>query len=571
MLLILGLAFALALGLDPADPRWRVVAPMVAMEQFRLQDPIVLLGGLVLLGAMPLFARITALDRLLGLGRAASRPFVLAGLAGSTVLLGAVGTFLVMRGYALSVDEALALFQADALASGQLLVPYDPRYEGMLEALAPLWVWIDRLHGVWSTEYRPLNSALFAGFGLLHLRFAAAATMAGAAVLLTGLLARKALPDEPWAPVVAAALLAASPQVLLTAMTPYAMTAHLLVTTAWVLLWLRDDALGYVGAGLVTAVAIGLHQVHVHPAIAAPFVLELLWRRRFVLFTAFSAWIGAVGVFWVAWRDLLVVGMPERVAAADPDMPAESTHVLIRVGKLLADHGPQDVILWATNLYRFVSWQDLALVLLAVTAMLGMGRAPRIIRLLGWSCVTAILPYVLLMPGQGHGWGYRYLHPVLGLLAVVACFGVVHLRTLTGDAWPRWRRAVLAVGALCTLAIPLRMVQARAFVSPWADAWSHAAHADAELVVVDASAVWFGLDLVRNYPELTNRPLLLHGPSLSAEQLAALCGRSDVALLDGAALRSFGLLPDPSATGETLAERFEAQGCQPRRLPGRVP
>ena len=69
MLLILGLAFALALGLDPADPRWRVVAPMVAMEQFRLQDPIVLLGGLVLLGAMPLFARITALDRLLGLGR----------------------------------------------------------------------------------------------------------------------------------------------------------------------------------------------------------------------------------------------------------------------------------------------------------------------------------------------------------------------------------------------------------------------------------------------------------------------------------------------------------------------
>ena len=73
--------------------------------------------------------------------------------------------------------------------------------------------------------------------------------------------------------VVAAVLLATSSQFLLTAMTPYSMTAHLALNLAWLWLFLRGGVVGHSLAIAVGALACGLHQLVFHPLFVAPFAL----------------------------------------------------------------------------------------------------------------------------------------------------------------------------------------------------------------------------------------------------------------------------------------------------------
>ena len=78
-------------------------------------------------------------------------------------------------------------------------------------------------------------------------------------------------------------LLVCSSQFLITAMTPYAMTAHLALNMIWLWLFLRDTRGAHALAAGVAFVACGLHQVVFHPLFAAPFILSLLRARRWKL------------------------------------------------------------------------------------------------------------------------------------------------------------------------------------------------------------------------------------------------------------------------------------------------
>src|SRR6266852_644436 len=78
-------------------------------------------------------------------------------------------------------------------------------------------------------------------------------------------------------------LLACSSQFLITAMSPYAMTAHLALNMVWLWFFLRDTRAGHLMAAGVAFVACGLHQVIFHPLFAAPFLLSLLVARRWKL------------------------------------------------------------------------------------------------------------------------------------------------------------------------------------------------------------------------------------------------------------------------------------------------
>ena len=153
-------------------------------------------------------------------------------------------------------------------------------------------------------------------------------------------------------------------------------------------------------------------------------------------------------------------------------------------------------------------------------------------------CLLAML---VLLPYQGHGWGYRYLHGFIGSAALLAALG---WSRLAGSESRPAQAVFLACAAVSLLVLlPIRAWQAHAFAHPYAAAHRIIERAPADVVLVEDVDVEFGVDLVRNDPFLRNRPVVLHLPSLSEEQVREVCAANRVAIFDTAAARAAGIGP----------------------------
>jgi hypothetical protein len=169
---------------------------------------------------------------------------------------------------------------------------------------------------------------------------------------------------------------------------------------------------------------------------------------------------------------------------------------------------------------------------------------PPTVRRLAWGVGLTLLPYFLFTNNQGHGWGYRHLHGVLGSLALIAAYGWV--RILASDAGALAARAraavIVAMVAGVALALPLRAFQVEAVVRPFATASAYLRGLDAEVVLVDVDAIWFGEDLVHNDPFLRARPKIMSLADLTPTQLEALCGRYSLTLVNYSHVARFGMI-----------------------------
>src|SRR5690606_732383 len=97
-----------------------------------------------------------------------------------------------------------------------------------------------------------------------------------------------------------------SAQVIVNAMTTYAMTGHLALNLIWLSLFLKNNRWAHVGAMLIGVWAIGLHQIIFHPLFAGPLILMLLPQRRWGLFAAYAAIYGTALLFWISYQGILV-------------------------------------------------------------------------------------------------------------------------------------------------------------------------------------------------------------------------------------------------------------------------
>jgi hypothetical protein len=86
----------------------------------------------------------------------------------------------------------------------------------------------------------------------------------------------------------------------------------------------------------------------------------------------------------------------------------------------------ENLPLMACNLLRFCTWQAVPMILLVMAGLWAVWRArhsdPRGLAL----AAGLVLPVVvmgIILPYQGHGFGYRYLHQVLGNGALIAVIG----------------------------------------------------------------------------------------------------------------------------------------------------
>lgn len=437
-----------------------------------------------------------------------------AAVALATGAVSAFATLFVYHGYALSMDEWMPRLQSKLFLSGALTGQLAPEWRDYGRAMFHVFATYDPQTGQVASSYRPGMAALYSAFDLVGLGIYASAILNAGAVGLAAVVTRQLRPQSTTAPVVAALLLATSQQALAGSLTSYAMTAHLFLNLLWLHLFLRDTLRMHLLAALVGVVTASLHQVHVHIFFALPFLLTLLrpFRPRLIALYGIIYLFGHLAI--LSWDRVLIA----QVASQGTGGARNTLDILAAIVRLpdLSDLAA----IWA-NLTRLAGWQSLALLPLLLALWRSGERAPWTGLLLA-SVMTSLLPYVILMPDQGHGWGYRYLHGLLGNFAILAAVGWDVSCTKT--ARPRYRAVVMALLLISPLVmLPLRAVQIENFVGSYAAATSLTMSQDADVVIVDSQRVFVGVDIPRNDPLSQGRPVAMSLRALEPEQIADLC------------------------------------------------
>jgi hypothetical protein len=440
-----------------------------------------------------------------------------------TLVVSMIGTHAVYLGYPFSPDEWMPRLQAEIFAHGELAGTVPPEWREYGRAMYHEFAHYDPATGAVASSYRPGMAALIALFDLAGLGLYVSAFMTAGSVLLTASLARILWPDSKSAPVIAALLVATSSQALAAAMTTYAMASHLFFNLLWLRLFLLDKWWAHVAAAFCGVFTASLHQVHPHLFFAAPFFHLLLRPFR----PGVLLWYGAV----YAVGHLAVIGW-DRVAMGDSLAVAKSGQLtfeqfLHRVGQLAQI---PSLIDWATigaHVVRLFAWQSLALAPLLLFTVYRRAWPPLLV-LMAASIATSLLPYPFLLPEQGHGWGYRYLHGLIGSLALIGTAGWIQMERLHGQAF---RQPVMLCFAM-TLAvvIPVRGFLIERTIEPWLTATEAALAMPADVVIVDRIGIFYGLEIPRNGPYAAERPVVMMLDDLSADQIRRLCGNYRVAV-----------------------------------------
>jgi hypothetical protein len=476
------------------------------------------------------------------------------------------GVHYVFEEYALSPDEFFVDFVAQSIAAGFLLTPLDPLWRDFASALQPSFVQVSAGGNYWSPLWRPGNAMIVAVFDLLGAHNLGHAVLTAGCLPLIAMLAKRFWPDYPSAPILAMLLLALSPQFMLTGMTRYAMTSHLFFGLLWLVLFLRDTKMGHVGAALTGFFAVGIHHIHIHPLFVLPFMIGLLRDRRWTLSGFYAVWYSAALLIWFFWRDIA-----ELVQRGDANSLSDFAYLSHATTHYLTSHGIIDVLYWLVNIFRFISWQSFALIVLFTFGIASIRKSDTAVRNLAWAIGLSIIPYLLLMPSQGHGWGYRFLHPLLANFALIAVHGWVCLRSRVSSEF-----RVQFAGGLCAATIlfaavsfPARMNQAYSINHPFATAAKYIRTLDTDIVLIDSKSIWFGNDFIRNDPLLRNRPKIMAADQLDDKSLAILCGNRDVILIGFHELATFGVDYIPALAEEeelrrrNLLNRLKTKDCNP--------
>lgn len=530
-----------------------VAAPLLLPSLFFFRQDGVVIAALIGLLAVAGLSRSTTAGRPRRQG-VLTRRSVLAGAALLALLLWA-GTYLLFDNYPLSRDEQMAVFDMEVFRSGRLAAPLPQQWRGYAEALTPAFLLPLPGNAAWVSSYMPGNAMLRALFGLADPALTNPA-LAAAGGIATFDCARRLFPERPDAQAVALLLYATSAQVLIAAMTPYAMTAHLAFNTIWLALYLRQTRWAHAAAIAVGFVAIGLHQIIFHPLFALPFIAHLRRQGQWRTALAYLASYALIGLFWISYPQM--VALSAGLSGQSGASAGIGGFLRDRVIPVLLYREPETLPLMAANLLRFVAWQNLALVPLMVAGWAAVRRADGVARPLLGGVVLTIAAMTVLLPYQGHGWGYRYLHGLIGSCALLAGYGWRDF-----SARPELRAFVRAATAVTLLgSIPLLAWQAHALVGPYARVSRTIDRIDADMVVIDSEGPAFRVDEVRNRPDLTNRPLRLASHLLRRADIAALCARGTVAFVDARQMHALGV----GAADAPNATHFEVLRNQARQI-----
>lgn len=524
----------------------------ISVDLFHRQDlPVIAL-------TVVLFLCISSWPRLLRHLPVVRTPrFTPALLIGFAFVIAATGTWLVFGNFDLSRDEFMANFDAKTFASGRLAWPIPPEWRPFSHALMPLFMRDIPVGVGWISAYLPGNALLRAlGERTIGREFTNPVLAAVAAFALFHI-ARKLWPETPRAALVPVLLLTLSPQFLVMAMTPFAMTAHLTFNLLWLLCFLQDNRRGDAAALGIGFFATGLHQLIFHPLFVAPFIVELLLARRFRRATVFVVGYSLIGLVWLLYPQLSG-GIAGGANAREDGVAGAFMQFFGIVRALLDTMAVSNILRMLLNLLRFAAWQHMFLLALVFCSWPAIKRADGIARPLLGGILLLLVTASLVMPWQGNGWGYRYIHGFLGSFCLLAGYGWYHLSRYVAD-----RRAALQLTTAVTVAVilPFQMVSSRAIVMPYRAANAMIAASHADIVLVDASGIRFPIDLIRNTGDLNQRPKIMDLQFLKEADLRALCLRYDVRLFDRRHAAQAGIPPANDVDESGARAILPAIGC----------
>lgn len=427
-------------------------------------------------------------------------------LAVGTLCVTAVGSVLVFQRFPLSLDEYMAEFQARIFAAGQVKASVPSEWQPLEAALTPVFVVLDAQRHTWVGPYLPGYALLRTPLEALGAGWLLNAVLAALTVLVLGACLQRVLPGQAHALGPAALMLVTSNQFLVTSMTSYAAPAHLLANVTWLWLFASNTLRRHCAAALVGVLAISLHQPHVHPLFAFPFLLRLVFQRRWGLaalyLAVYASALGGAAAWWTATKPSLGGEVPSLFAWPSWKRWEE----ILMSAELMA------------------TWLPLPLLAGLMVGAARYRQLPPLARDALWSVVLTFGFHMLHTTNQGHGWGYRYVYAVLGCMVVVMASALV--TPALDHARAAEEAGVSASGLLGFAAFsllvqgPLRAVQVRDFVTPFASASAAIQQAPADLVLLDLGSAWYLVDLVRNDPLFIRPPKVVMLQYLDAEGAA---------------------------------------------------
>lgn len=452
----------------------------------------------------------------------ARRPWAVALLL---TMLAWAGHHLLLQGHDLTRDEQMATFDAAIYAGGRLSWPIAPVWRPIAEALNQFFILPIAGRQAWVSSYLPINALARAMMGVAGDPGLASPLFTAIGAMALWRIAVRLWPDDPNALAAALLLYAGSSQVVIQGMTAHAMAGHLALNLVWLALFLRDGRWRHAGAIVIGFLATGLHQPLFHPLFVLPFLVGLLFQRRWALALVYAAAYALIGLFWLAW--------PNMVAQLSGGAMSGLSHTGDRMGyadrifDMLGAAGPINLWLMAMNLLRFVAWQHLLLLPLAAAGTV-LGWRARAVRPLVAGIALHVAVIGLLLAYQGHGWGYRYLHGVIGSFCLLGAQGW----HLLNGRWPGRSLWNWSNGATFFVMLPAHMAMAAWLTLPYARLSARIDRLRTDIAIVDNGAVAFGDDLVFNRPDLSNRPIRLLAGDLTPAQVADLCHKHKVTFVD---------------------------------------
>lgn len=467
--------------------------------------------------------------------------------------------------FPVSGDEQMVVFDMQVYDKGRLAAPLAPQWRPYAGALVPAFLLNAEAPTGMVSGYLPVNALLRLAFSKITdpVFFNPALVVFGALALLD--IAKRLFGADARAIWVTLIVYFTSSQMLVNAMTAYAMTGHMALNLIWLAAFLRGGRWGHAGAIAIGFLATGLHQLVFHLFFAAPFIVWQLRLGRGRLFLLYCAAYCGITAWWIGFPLLAAL---RTGASAHPD--PNGSRFLDKVMPLLLVRDPLTLSWMMLNMLRFVAWQNLALLplILVVVPVARRGglAAPMLFGIGIWLMFVGFtLPY------QGHGWGYRYLHPYLGSFALLAGLGYQQLALKA----PQRADGIVIVLSFLTLvaAMPILMLHARWFTQPQVRLDRFISTKKSDFVVINTEPSkstkdgrWAinAVDEVRNDPDLTNRPLRLASHALNSEMAVMLCRRGTVSVVSWPEMHKLGFGLNVIGSGrrfDAMKNLFRTHGC----------
>lgn len=469
------------------------------------------------------------------------------------------GTYWIMLDYPLTRDELMAGFDARIFAAGKLAEPVAQEWREFVPALVPEFRLLTEGDAVLASNYMPGNALMRAGFSLFGAAQLLNPLLAGLGFLAMWDAARRLFPDCPPAVWVVTAGYLLSAQVLVNAMTYYAMTGHLAFNAIWLALFLRDRAWSHALAMLIGVWTMGLHQVVFHPLFVGPIILTLVVQRRWGIFAIYAAVYAAALLGWMLYPGMVVASAGVApVAGAGAGLDG---FLAERVLPLLANISSYTLPLMIYNLLRFFVWMPAFCLPLLLWSFRPAKRGEVLPFALLSSLAVTTVAVVLLMAYQGHGWGYRYWHALIPGILILCGYG---LREWLREDRRLAEHAVIWLGAVTLPVLAFLLVTANRFVAPYDALTRLIDRQTAQFVILETDPPGSAIDQVRNDADLANRPLVFGSHALDPEKVAELCRRGSVTLVRKSRfeLVPFGqALVDGTAAYDQLERWLSAQPC----------